>query len=179
MKSMTGFGRSNLIENQRQYQVEIRSVNHKYNDISIKMPRSISFLEENIKNQIAKKVKRGKVDVFIKFENNSQEGKSVYINKEIAKLYIDNLKELAEEENINKNIEVTDIIKLPDVLNIENTEPEEIIKKEMEIAVGEALDKLIQMRIFEGEKISQDLKKRIENIKHVIDKLFRTFYWTY
>ena len=162
IKSMTGFGRSNLQENLREYQVEIKSVNHKYIDINIRMPRSISYLEDEIRKMIASKIKRGKVDVFITFDNYSDEGKSIKINKDIAKVYIQNLKELAEEEKIGANIEVTDITKLPDVLVINNNEDEDQIRQELSKAVDNAVEKLIEMRKIEGEKMAQDMERRIE-----------------
>ena len=118
IKSMTGYGKGNLNVENRDYQIEIKSVNHRYLDISIKMPRTLGYLEEEIKKEISKKIKRGKIDVFVTFENNSQEGKNVRINKELAKIYIDRLKELANEEKILANIEVIDIAKFPDILTI-------------------------------------------------------------
>ena len=166
IKSMTGFGRVNLEENSRGYQVEIKSVNHKYSDINIKMPRTISYLEEDVRKIISSKIKRGKIDVFISFENYSEDGKNIRINKEIAKIYIDNLKELAQEEQIGANIEVTDITKLPDVLVIKNNDNEEIIKKELTKVVSKATDKLIDMRKKEGEKIAKDILKRVNNINN-------------
>lgn len=168
IKSMTGFGKSNLSENLREYQVEIKSVNHRYCDINIKMPRSISYLEEDIKKIISSKIKRGKVDVFITFDNYSEEGKSIKINKEIAKIYINNLRELAREENLLDNIEVTEISKFPDVLTIKNSEDDEIIKTELSKVVADATDKLIEMRECEGKKIAQDLLQRILNIEKKI-----------
>ena len=165
IKSMTGFGRSNLQENLREYQVEIKTVNHKYSDINIRMPRNISYLEDEVRKAISSKIKRGKVDVFITFDNYSDEGKSVKINKEIAKVYIKSLKELANEENIGSNIEVTDITKLPDVLTIKNIEDEEQIKTELLIVVNNAIDKLIAMREAEGKKMAEDIMKRIEEIE--------------
>ena len=105
IKSMTGYGKSNLSVNNREYQVEIKSVNHRYLDISVKMPRAISYLEEKVKKTIMKQIKRGKVDVFITFENNSVEGREIKINTEIAGLYIKELKKLAEKENILANID--------------------------------------------------------------------------
>lgn len=164
IKSMTGFGRCNLIQDLREYQVEIKSINHKYSDVNIKIPRNISYLEEDIRKIILSKIKRGKIEVFITFDNYSQEGKSIRINKEIAKIYISNLKELADEENISSNIEVTDISKFPDVLTIKNNENEEKIKQEIIQVVTNAVDKLINMRKIEGEKIATDLLKRIEKI---------------
>ncbi len=171
IKSMTGYGKANISKNQRTYQIEIKSVNHRYLDISIKMPRAISYLEEDIKNCISSKLKRGKVDVFITFENNSSEGKNIKINTEIAKLYIDELKRLAEKENINSNIEVTEISKYPDVLSIHNEQDDEIIRQETLEAVNVAVNHLINMREVEGNKISTDLLNRIQDIKQKITEI--------
>ena len=100
IRSMTGYGKQSLSIDGREYQIEIKSVNHRYLDINIKMPKTLSYLEDTIKKEISAKIKRGKIDVFITFENNSQEGKNITINKELAKLYIEQLKELAQEEKI-------------------------------------------------------------------------------
>ena len=171
IKSMTGFGRTKLVKDLREYQVEMKSVNHKYSDINIKLPRSISYLEEDIRKIVLSKVKRGKIEVFITFDNYSDEGKNIIINKEIAKVYINNLKELADEENIYSNIEVTEISKLPDVLTIKNIENEEKIKEEIVQAVTEATEKLVNMRKIEGEKIATDLLNRINNIDVIVKEI--------
>lgn len=168
IKSMTGYGKENLSKNLRNYQIEIKSVNHRYLDISVKMPRTLSYLEEEIKKLISEKIKRGKVDVFVTFENNSAEGKEIKINTEIAKIYIDELKKLAEQEAISANIEVTEISKYPDVLSIQNTQDEEQIKKELLEATNTAVERLIQMRQAEGSKIAEDLLQRIQYIKQKI-----------
>lgn len=171
IKSMTGYGKGTLQVENREYQVEIKSVNHRYLDISVKMPRVLSYLEEDIKKQISEKIKRGKVDVFITFENNSQEGKNIQINKEIAKMYINQLKELALEENISSNIEVTEITKFPDVLTIKNEQDDDTIKNELIAATKEATEKIINMKSIEGEKIAQDLLSRISNIEKKIEEI--------
>ena len=171
IRSMTGYGKGNLSCEGREYQIEIKSVNHRYLDLSIKIPRSISYLEEDIKKKISEKVKRGKIDVFVTFENNSQECKSIKINKEIAKVYIEQLKELATDENISSNIEVTEISKFPDVLSISVDETDEKIKKEVLETVEEATKKIIEMKKIEGEKILQDLLKRISNIEKKINEI--------
>ena len=113
---MTGYGKSNISVDTRQYQVEIKSVNHRYLDITIKMPRTISYLEEDVKKEIQKQITRGKVEVFITYTNNGKDSKDVKINKELAKRYISELRKLANEENLQANIEVTEISKFPDVL---------------------------------------------------------------
>lgn len=171
IRSMTGYGKASLSVEGREYQVEIKSVNHRYLDINIKMPRTLGYLEETIKKQISEKIKRGKIDVFITFENNSQEGKDIKINKELAKIYINQLKELAQEENISSNIEVIDIAKFPDVLTIKIEQEDEKIKSEILQVTKDATDKIIEMKNIEGQKISQDLLARIENIENKIEEI--------
>lgn len=171
IKSMTGYGKANLSKEEREYQVEIRSVNHRYLDISVKMPRVLSYLEEEVKKEISSKVKRGKIDVFITFENNATEGKEIKINTEIAKIYIDELKKLAEQEKISANIEVTDISKFPDVLNIQNNQEDETIKNELLETVSQATEKLVQMRAMEGSKIAEDLLVRIKAIQEKVKEI--------
>ena len=172
IKSMTGYGKSSLSINSREYQVEMKAVNHKYIDINIKMPRVISYLEEDIRKEIASKIKRGKIDILINFENYSKEGNQVRINTELAKMYIENLRKLAEEENISSNIEVTDISRLPDVLTIKNDFNENQIKEELLTAVRDSINQLIIMRENEGKKISEDIKSKISQIEGKIQEIF-------
>lgn len=171
MKSMTGYGKSILAKEKREYQVEIKTVNHRYLDISIKMPKILSYLEEQIKKEISSKIKRGKVDVFITFENNSEEGKNIKINKELAKVYINELRQLADEENLTKEIPVMEIAKLPDILSIKIDQEDEKIKQEMLEAVNNATESLNQMKKIEGDKIGQDLNRRIDKIESKIEEI--------
>ena len=168
IKSMTGFGKSSLSKNQREYQIEIKAVNHRYLDISIKLPRQLSYLEDEIKKEISTQLKRGKIELFLSFENNSDQGRNIKINKEIAKLYIKELRELAQEENIQANIEVTDISKFPDVLAISMEQDEETIKGEVLETTKKAVQNLLEMRKIEGKKLAEDIKKRIEKINKKI-----------
>ncbi len=168
---MTGYGKSNLTENNREYQIEIKSVNHRYLDITVKMPRVLSYLEEDVKKEIASQVKRGKIDVFITFQNNSTEGKEIKINQELAKIYIEQLKNLAKEEEISANIEVTEISKFPDVLNIQNKQEDENIKNELLGTVKQATYNLVQMRATEGSKIAEDLLTRITTIQEKVKEI--------
>ena len=168
IRSMTGYGKQSLIVEKREYQVEIKSVNHRYLDINVKMPKTLSYLEDAVKKEISEKIKRGKIDVFITFENNSQEGKNITINKELAKLYIEQLKQLAQEEKISSNIEVMDIAKLPDILVVKNDEEDERIQNELIEVVQGAISKIIGMKNVEGSKIEQDLLQRIDKIENKI-----------
>lgn len=173
IKSMTGYGRANLSKDLREYQIEIKSVNHRYLDVSVKMPKQISYLEEIIKQEIGAKVKRGKIDVYVSFENNSLEGKEIKINAELAKTYINELKKLAEKENILADIQVTDISKYPDVLNIQNNQDDETIKKEVLETVKTATDSFVQMRQLEGKKIAEDLLARLNKIQLKVNEISR------
>lgn len=172
IKSMTGYGKSSLSINSREYQVEIKTVNHKYIDVNIKMPRIISYLEEDVRKLVVSRIKRGKVDIQISFENYSKDGNEVKINTELAQIYIQSLRELAEAENLSSNIEVTEITKLPDVLTIKSNLDEDETKEELLQVANEAIDKLIQMRKVEGEKISKDILNKIARIEQKNEEIF-------
>ena len=168
IRSMTGYGKQSFSVEGREYQIEIKSVNHRYLDINVKIPKAISYLEETIKKEISNKIKRGKIDVFVSFENNSEEGRKIEINKQLAKLYIEQLKELAQEEKIESNIEVMDIAKIPEVLTIKVDEENSKIKDEIKEVTQGAVTRILDMKNIEGEKISQDLLQRIRNIQSKI-----------
>ena len=172
IKSMTGYGKSNLSINSREYQVEIKTVNHKYIDTNIRMPRTISYLEEDIRKLVTSKLKRGKVDISITFENYSKDGNDIRINTELAKMYIENLRKLAEEENLSSNIEVTEITKLPDVLTIKSNLDEKQIKEELLQVVEDAINQLIDMRKNEGKRISEDILAKISQVEEKKDEIF-------
>ena len=172
VKSMTGYGKSSLSINSREYQVEIKAVNHKYIDTNIKMPRIISYLEEDIRKMITSKIKRGKIDVSISFENYSKDGNDIRINTDLAKMYIQNLRELAEQEKISANIEVTEITRLPDVLTIKSNLDENQIKIELLQTVEDAINQLINMRQGEGERISRDILAKIALIEEKKQEIF-------
>lgn len=169
---MTGFGRAKLEKNNRIYTIEIKSVNHKYSDISIKLPRTLSYLEDKIKKEITANVSRGKIDVFITFENYSNEGKDIIVNRELANKYIEEFKKIAEENNLSMNIPVTEITKLPDVLTLKNKDDEEdVIQNELLECLKQAIDNFVEMRQIEGNKIKLDLLNRIREIDINVEKI--------
>lgn len=171
IRSMTGFGRAKYDIDGREYTVEIKSVNNRYCDISVKLPRSISYLEEKIKKEVSKVVTRGKIDVFVNFYNNSTKGKKITFNNELAGIYIEELKKISKENNIDDNIKVTEISKLPDVLTIENDEDEELIWNELINPLTEALNGFVAMKEVEGNKLYEDIEKRINNIDGIVQKI--------
>lgn len=171
MKSMTGFGRASLESNGKNYIIEIKTVNNKYSDITVKSPKRLSFMEDKIRKQIANRMTRGKVEVSVSFFDFSNKSKNVVLNKEIAKEYIKQLREIADENNLSENISVVEIAKLPDILNSIDSDNDEEITSEALQCLNMALDSLIEMRKTEGENIKQDLLIRIERVQNLVDKI--------
>ena len=169
---MTGFGRAHKEVNNREYIVEIRSVNHKYNDINIRMPRNISYFEEKIRKEVLATITRGKIDVSITFNNYSEEGKIVRINRGLAEEYLKELKELASENGLNGDIRVIDLVKMPDVFNLQvEEEGSEVIWQELGATLREALTGFVQMREAEGKKIAEDLEARRQKIETIVTQI--------
>lgn len=171
IKSMTGFGRSKYEIDGRTYTVEIKSVNHKYSDVSVKLPRFLNYLEDGIRKRVLESISRGKVDVFITFENYSSKGTNIKVNRELAKEYIRELKELAEETELNFDLRLIDVSRLPEILKIEDDEDEELIGNELMIALDEAIQNFIKMRETEGTKLVEDIKNRIVEIKGKVKEI--------
>lgn len=171
MKSMTGFGRASLESNGKNYIIEIKTVNNKYSDITVKSPKRLSFMEDKIRKQIANRITRGKVEVSVSFFDFSNKSKNVVLNKEIAKEYIKQLREIADVNNLSENISVVEIAKLPDILNSIDSDNDEEIAGEALKCLNMALDSLIEMRKAEGENIKQDLLVRIERVQNLVDKI--------
>lgn len=171
IKSMTGFGRGKYENEGRIYTVDIKSVNHKYTDISVRLPRFLNSEEDKIRKRISSAISRGKVDVLVTFENYSSKGTNIRINRELAKEYIRELKSLAEETELNFNVDVIDISKFPEILKIEDDQDEELIGNELMIAVDNALEKFISMREIEGTKLIQDIEQRIYLIQNKVNEI--------
>ncbi len=171
IKSMTGFGRGRYENEGRSYTVDIKSVNHKYTDISVRLPRFLNSEEDKIRKRISSAISRGKVDVLISFENYSSKGTNIRINKELAKEYIKELKSLADETDLQFNVDVIDISKFPEILKIEDTQDEELIGKELMLAVDGALEKFISMRELEGTRLIQDIEQRIYFIQNKVNEI--------
>ena len=173
IKSMTGFGRGKFEKEGRIYTVEIKSVNHKYSDISIRMPRFFNGFEDGIRKRIANSISRGKIDVFINFENYGSQGNVVHFNTELAKEYVKGLEELANETKIKLDLNVIDVSKMPEILKIEENENEDLIGQELMIAVDEAIGNFIKMRETEGQKLVDDLSKRILFVEEKVSEIER------
>lgn len=172
IKSMTGFGRGEYTDGKRNIIVEIKSVNHRYSDISVKMPRRYGFAEDKIKNTVKEKLSRGKIDVSIIVENITENDVNIKLNAMLAKQYVDNLKELKETFGVEGDITLQFLAGLPDVMKaIPDVEDEEEITKAILIPVAEAAANLEAMRAVEGQKLGEDLIAKGSTIKEILDKI--------
>lgn len=162
VKSMTGFGRGDYVGVRKKTVMEIKTVNHRYIEILVKMPRQYSFLEERIKRFILDNISRGRVEVYIKMENTKEQHRQVQVDKEIALAYYKALKELAAITDTHLDINILELASLPDVLSIEEVQenPDEIWD-DLAPALDQALEMLLAMRTSEGDKLKMDLEERI------------------
>ena len=172
IKSMTGFGRGEFTDGKRNVICEIRTVNHRYSDINIRMPRRYSFAEEKIKSIIKETVKRGKADVSVIVESITEEDVTIKLNPIVAKQYIDNLKILKDEFGLDGEISLEAIANMPDVLkNTPDVDDEEEVTSSIEEAVRTAVANLDQMRVIEGQKLAEDLTMRGELIRKYVSEI--------
>ena len=164
IKSMTGFGRCELARNDRKFTVEIKSVNHRYMDVTIKMPKKLNFFEASIRNLLKEYMQRGKIDVFITYEDYSESTVAVKYNKEIAAEYMQYLNQMAEDFGLENDIKVSGLSRYPEVFTMEEiAADEEEIWKLLEETIRGAAEQFVQSRVVEGENLRDDLiEKQIQ-----------------
>ena len=172
VKSMTGFGRGEYNDGKRNMLVEIKSVNHRYSDIQVRMPRRYSFAEDAIRNAVKAHISRGKIDVQLSVEYISESDIKVELNKPLAEQYISNFKELKDEYGVQGEITLELLSGMPEVLKqSSDVEDEEEIRSSIVKATDAAAENLEKMRAVEGEKLAQDLLKRADLIKDMVAEI--------
>lgn len=165
LKSMTGFGRCEIALVERKIIVEMKAVNHRYCDISIKMPKKLSFFEAGIRNVLKQYIGRGKVDVFITYEDYTENTICVKYNEEIAREYMKNFEKMSEAFQIDNDIKVSALARFPDVFTLEEqTVDEEKLWNIVENAVRKAAEQLVQSRIAEGLNLKNDLQAKLKGM---------------
>ena len=169
LKSMTGFGRCEVLSEERKIIVEMKAVNHRYCDISIKMPKKLSFFEAGIRNVLKQYISRGKVDVFITYEDFTENNVCVKYNEDIAREYLQNLKKMSDTFQIENDIRVSALSRFPDVFTLEEqTIDETELWKLIEKAVRSASEQFVQARIAEGDNLKKDLIMKLDEMKELI-----------
>lgn len=170
IKSMTGFGRCEVAENNRKFTVEMKAVNHRYLDVNIKMPKSLNFFETAIRSELKNYIARGKVDVFITYEDLSENTSTVRYNKELAEEYLTYLRQMAADFGLDDDIRVSTLSKYPEVFTMEEAGvDEEELWKELKKAVDGAAKMFVESRITEGEHLKDDLLEKLDGMLKLVD----------
>ncbi len=168
--SMTGFGRGEASDEFRRITVEIKSVNHRYLDINVRLPRKMNFFETAIRSEIRKRIVRGKVDVFITCDDLSEGDTAVKYSRHTAGAYLAYLRDMAEDFGLDDDVRVSTLSRYPDVLTTEDApvDEEEITGLTLS-ALNEAMDRFIGVREKEGAQLKADLVEKLHNMLHNVD----------
>ena len=170
IKSMTGFGRFEIAKGERKITVEIKSVNHRYLDVSIKMPKKLNFFEVAIRSELKNYIQRGKVDIFITYEDITESNMCVKYNKELAAEYMKYLAQMAEDFSLDNDVRVSTLSRYPEVLGMEEqTVDEEELWQLLAEAVRGAAEKFVETRIKEGENLKSDLVGKLDGMLTHVD----------
>lgn len=172
IRSMTGYGSSRQIIDNREISVEIRSVNHRYFELNCRTPREMGFLEEKIKSAVKSGVFRGKIDVFVAVGADENEQATVTVNHSLASGYVNALKEIAQRYDVQDDISVSAVARYNDIFKVIKPEAdEEKIWSAVSTVLNDALDKFIKMRSAEGEKLYEDINGRCHTILQLVSKV--------
>lgn len=170
IKSMTGFGRCEVADEKRKFTVELKSVNHRYLDVNIKMPKKLIFFESTIRNLLKEYIERGKVDVYITYEDYTEDNYTLRYNSALAAEYLGYLNSMAEEFHLDNDIRVSTLSRYPDVLVMEE---QDIDEKELwsglEKALRGACEQFVESRVKEGEALRNDLLDKLDAMLSDVD----------
>ena len=170
IKSMTGFGRAELVDEEKKITVEMKSVNHRYLDINMRMPKKLSFFEAAIRNLLKEYIQRGKVDLFITYEDYTQARVSVKYNREIAGQYLTYIQEMGREFGLDTEITAAALSKYPEVFTMEEQTPDE---KELWTALEEVIRRtagqFVESRTQEGAHLRQDILEKLKTMDKKVD----------
>lgn len=169
IKSMTGYGRGSYENDGRIYTVEIKTINHRYNDVSVRLPRYLNFLEDNIRKYISKTINRGKIEVYVSLENMSDKGRNIKIDRVLAGTYINELRNLSSEYSIPDDITVMSLARMSDIIVVENDTQEELYWQELQEAMSIAIKNIDEARSIEGKRLADDIEFRLNKISEYVD----------
>lgn len=172
MKSMTGYGKASAEKEGRKIVIELKSVNHRFLDLSLKLPRAFSAFEDKVRKMIANRILRGHVDVYLTYADNGLRPKRVEADLQLARGILDCAELLRKEFDLKNDFQLNSLMKTSDVVNItfDDDDPE-ILDALLSQAVSEALSKLDEMRTTEGQKLASDLSARIDEIENILVKV--------
>lgn len=172
LKSMTGYGRAQKILNGRDITVEIRSVNHRYYEYTSRIPRTYSYIDEKLKALLKTGISRGKVDVAVTINNIEGKDSEIAVNKNIAEGYVSALRGISDELGLKDDLTLSNLIKLPDIFNIQKTpDDEEMVWNDVCEVTNEALEKFIDMRGVEGKLLGENIIEKADYILEMVEKV--------
>lgn len=170
LKSMTGFGRSEIANERQKITVEMKAVNHRYCDINVKMPKKLSIFEAGIRNLLKKYIQRGKVDVFITYEDYTENNMVLKYNEELAAEYVRVLQQMSEQFGIENDVRVSSLSRYPDVLTLEEqTVDTDELWGVLEEALHKASEQFVETRLVEGENLKNDLISKLDGMLEDVD----------
>jgi uncharacterized protein (TIGR00255 family) len=169
IKSMTGFGRCEIAEGERKFTVELKGVNHRYLDVNIRMPKKLNFFETSIRNLLKQYAQRGKVDIFITYEDTSENQVSLKYNPTLAQEYLTYFKQMEEAFGLDNDIRVSTLSRYPEVLTMEEqVVDEEELWNGLEKALKGAFSQFVETRITEGENLKKDLIAKLDELLEIV-----------
>lgn len=172
VKSMTGFGREHVVANGREIIVEIRSVNHRYYEFTARTPRSYGYLDEKLKAFLKNGISRGKVEASVTIYNQEGTDAEIELNESVVKGYLQALRCSAETLELDDDLTLTSIMRLPDIFTVvKKTDDEEVIWNEVKAVAQVALDRFVEMRNVEGQKMYDDISSRLDFIEQTVGKV--------
>lgn len=172
IKSMTGFGRAQAEKDGYAITVEIKTVNHRYNDIFIRMPRHMTFMEERVRNEILRRIARGKIDAYITFEETKDAPKTVSCDFELIKAYMEAFDVLKNQYGVKDDIGLSLFAKIPDVFTVKKQETDEnVLWSILKPVLDEALNCVVLMREKEGKELKLDLLQKCNYIENMIEEI--------
>ena len=172
IKSMTGFGRCEVQEGERKITVEMKSVNHRYLDVTIKMPKKLNFFENAIRNLLKQSVHRGKVDIFITYEDMSESQVSLKYNETLAAEYLSYLKKMGETFSLENDIRVSTLSRYPEVLTMEEQPvDEDELWNGLKKALDGAISQFVETRTLEGEHLKEDLISKLDGMLNLVGEI--------
>lgn len=170
LRSMTGFGRGEASDDRYKISVEMKSVNHRYMELGIKMPKKFNVFEANIRSLLKKDIQRGKVDLFISYEVFEDSTVDLKYNSGLAEGYMDIFKRISEQFGIENDIRVSTLARFPEVITTEQSEEDEdALWKLIESAISDAVEKFIDQRTTEGEALKEDLCGKLDAMLEHVD----------
>lgn len=170
IKSMTGFGRCEITEGQRKFTVELKGVNHRYLDVNIRMPKNLSFFESSIRNLLKQYVQRGKVDIYITYEDTSENQVSLKYNAKLAEAYLAYGRQMQEMFGLENDIRVSTLSRYPEVLTMEEqAADEEELWAGLEKALKGAFAQFVETRTVEGENLKNDILTKLDEMLALVD----------